>query len=121
MLDRINTGIIATVFPRINKTAPSPEEYRSRVLLSVLNAVVEAGRSEGSEECLMEMQMALNGVCDAIAMLVAVGAIDQMPKDRRDTADLCRRRILTTSNDIARRVGTGEELPGTMQPLGKLN
>jgi hypothetical protein len=98
-----------------------PEAYRARVMLNVLNAVVEAGSVEGADECLVEMQMALKGVCDAIAMLVAAGGVDRSPKDRRDTADLCRRHILTASNQIAARVEGGEQLPWTMNPMGEVH
>ena len=98
-----------------------PESYRKRVLLNVTNAVVEAGTAEGSDEGVLEIQEALAGICEAIAMIVAAGSIDKTAKDRRDTADLCRRLILTASNTIARRVEAGEELPWTMRLLGPLH
>ena len=98
-----------------------PEAYRARVMLNVLNAVVAAGSINGSDEAMVEMQMALKGVCEAIAMLVAAGGEDQTAKDRRDTADLCRRHILTASNEIARRVAAGEQLPWTMNPMGEVH
>jgi hypothetical protein len=98
-----------------------PEAYRARVMLNVLNAVVAAGSINGSDEATVEVQMALKGVCEAIAMLVAGAGLDRTPKDRRDTADLCRRYILTASNEIARRVATGEQLPWTMSPMGEVH
>jgi hypothetical protein len=101
--------------------ATNPASYRSRVMLNVLNAVVEAGSVDGSEECIVELQMAVAGMCEAIAMLLAASGQDRTPKDRRETADLCRRHVLTAANAIAARLAAGEELPWTMQPMGELN
>jgi hypothetical protein len=103
--------------PELN--ADTPEAYRGRVMINVLNAVVEAGKVSGWEESMIELQMALTGVCDAIAMLVAAAGEDHTPKDRRDTADLCRRHVLTASNGIAAKLAAGEELPWTLQSLGE--
>jgi hypothetical protein len=90
-------------------------------MLNVLNAVVEAGGVEGSDECMVELQMAVTGMCDAIAMLVAASGQDRTPKDRRETADLCRRHVLTAANGIAAKLAAGEEMPWTMRPMGELN
>ena len=98
-----------------------PLAYRSRVMLNVLNAVVGAGGVEGSDECMVELQMAVMGMCDAIAMLVAASGQDRTPKDRRDTADLCRRYVLTAGNGIAAKLAAGEELPWKLQSMGELN
>ncbi|MBB5717057.1 hypothetical protein [Sphingomonas aerophila] len=100
-------------------SADTPQAYRARVMINVLNAVVKAGRAGGSEESMVELQMALTGMCDAIAMLVAASGEDHTPKDRRDTADLCRRHVLTASNGIAAKLAAGEELPWTLQSLGE--
>ena len=100
---------------------PDPQSYRSRVMINVLNAVVEAGSTEGADECMVELQMAVQGVCDAIAMLLAASGEDRTPKDRRDTADLCRRPVFTAANGIAAKLAAGEDLPWTIQPLGELN
>lgn len=98
-----------------------PAGYRGRVTINVLNAVVSAGGSDVSDECMVELRTAVAGMCDAIAMLMAASGADRTPKDRRETADLCRRPVLTVANGIAARVAAGEELPWTMQPLGKSN
>lgn len=90
-------------------------------MLNVVNAVVEAGGVEGSDECMVELQMAVAGMCDAIAMLVAASGHDRTPKDRRDTADLCRKLVLAAGNGIAAKVAAGEELPWKMQPLGEFH
>lgn len=97
------------------------QAYRVRVMINVLNAVVEAGRTDGTDECMVELQMAVTGMCDAIAMLVAASGQDRTPKDRRDTADLCRRHVLTAGNSIAAKLAAGEELPWTLRPMGDLN
>jgi hypothetical protein len=99
----------------------TPAAYRARVMLSVMNAVVAAGSIDGLEEGMVEMDAALDGICDAIVMLVAGSGLDKTPKDRRDTADRCRKRILTHSNEVARRVATGEHLPWTMNPIGDVH
>ena len=60
-------------------------------------------------------------MCDAIAMLMAASGADATPKDRRDTADLCRRHVLTAANGIARKLVAGEELPWKLTPMGEVN
>lgn len=70
---------------------------------------------------MVELQEAVTGMCDAIAMLLAASGEDRTPKDRRDTADLCRRHVLTAANGIARKLEEGEQLPWTMRPMGELN
>lgn len=98
-----------------------PLAYRSRVMLGVLTAVTEAGQIDGSDECMVELQDAVAGMCDAIAMLLAASGHDRTPKDRRDTADLCRRHVLTAANGIAAKLAAGEELPWTMRPMGEVH
>lgn len=100
---------------------PDQQAYRARVMINVLNAVVEAGNTEGTEEAIVELQMAVTGMCDAIAMLLAASGEDRTPKDRRDTADLCRKLVLTAGNAIAAKLAAGEEMPWTMRPMGELN
>lgn len=100
---------------------PDPQTYRARVMLNVLNAVVQAGEAEGTDQAMVELQMAVMGMCDAIAMLVAASGQDRTPKDRRDTADLCRRYVLTAGNGIAQKLAAGEELPWTLTPMSELN
>ena len=98
-----------------------PANYRARVMLGVLNATVVAGQIEGAESCVVDLPTALDGMCDAIVMLVAAAGVDKTPKERRDTADLCRKRILYSSNEAARRVAAGEELPWTMDAMGEMH
>lgn len=105
----------------VDTAADNAEAYRGRVMVNVLNAIVEAGKVDGSEQGMIELEVALDGVSDAIAMLVAAAGVDTSPKHRRDTADLCRKRILTSSNQIAARVAAGEELPWTLNAIGELN
>lgn len=101
---------------------PDPSlPYRSRVMIDVLNAVVQAGGAIGTDDCVVELQDALAGICDAIAMLVAASGEDRTPRDRRETADLCRRHVLTAGNGIAAKLAAGEQLPWTTRPLGELN
>lgn len=90
-------------------------------MLNLLNAVVSAGEVECEEECLVEISAALAGVCDAIAMLAAATRADRTAKDRRDTADLCRKNIMIASNAIAARLAAGEDLPWMLRPLGAPN
>lgn len=90
-------------------------------MIGVLNAVVDAGGVDGSDECMVELQMAVAGMCDAIAMLIAASGRDRTPKDRRETADLCRKLVLTAGNGIAQKLAAGEELPWTLSPMGELN
>lgn len=49
---------------------------------------------------MVELRTAVQGMCDAIAMLVAASGEDRTPRDRRDTADLCRRHSSTAANGI---------------------
>ena len=90
-------------------------------MINVLNAVVEAGSVDGADEAMVELQMAITGMCDAIAMIVAASGEDRNPKDRRDTADLCRKHVLVAANGIAAKVAAGEELPWTLRPTGEVN
>lgn len=68
---------------------------------------------------MVELQMAVTGMCDAIAMLLAASGEDRTPKDRRDTADLCRKHVLTSANGIARKLEAGEQMPWTMRARAK--
>lgn len=105
-------------------TGGTPESdlaYRRRVMIGVLNATVSAGSIDGSDECMVELRTAVQGMCDAIAMLMAASGEDRTAKDRRDTADLCRRHVLTAANGIAAKLTAGEELPWTLTALGEPN
>lgn len=102
-----------------NEALIEPAGYRSRVMINVLNAVVTAGRVEGAEECMVELQMAVAGMCDALAMLVAASGQDRTLKDRRDTADLCRRLVLEAGNGIAAQIAAGAELPWSLTSIGE--
>ena len=111
--------------PRLRHTGrvadADPLAYRTRVMVGVLDAVVEAGRVEDSDESMFELQMAVTGMCDAIAMLLAASGEDRTPKDRRDTADLCRKHVLLAANGIAAKLAAGEEMPWTMRPIGEVH
>ena len=96
----------------------NPETYRARVMIGVLNAIVAAGAEDGGDVGLVELQTAVDGACDAIAMLVAAARVDPSARDRRETADLCRKRILVSSNQIAARVAAGEPLPWKLDAIG---
>lgn len=100
---------------------PSLAAYRSRIMINVLNAVVSAGGAGDSDECMVELRAAVQGMCDAIAMLVAATGQDRTAKDRRETADLCRRHVLTAGNGIAAKLLAGEELPWTLSPARESN
>ena len=69
----------------------------------------------------MELETAVQGMCDAIATLVAASGQDQTPKDRRVTADMCRKLVLVARDGIAAKLAAGEEMPWTMTPMGELN
>ncbi len=94
------------------------ETYRAGVMVGVFNAIVAAGADEGGDVGLVELQTAVDGPCDAIATLMAAAGVDPNARDRRETADLCRKRILIASNQIAARVAAGEALPRMLDALG---
>lgn len=54
-------------------------------------------------------------------MLLAASGQDKTPKDRRETADLCRKLVLAAENGIAAKLAAGEKLPWTMQPPGEFH
>lgn len=93
------------------------EIYRRDVMTAVIDAVIRAGGADREVAGVVKFPAALEGICDAIVMLVAAAGVDRSPKQRRDTADLCRRRILTSSGEVARRIAAGEELPWTMPAI----
>ena len=70
---------------------------------------------------MVELQVAVQGMCDAIAMLLAASGEDRTPKDRRDTADLRRHHVLIAENRIAAKLAAGEELPWTMRRMREVH
>jgi hypothetical protein len=57
------------------------DDYRSRVSKAVIDAVLEAGRARpGDPDISLDINVALDGMCEAMATLAA--AVAQVPSDR---------------------------------------
>ena len=48
--------------PLSTELPSKPQSYRARVVLNLLNAVVEAGPIDGEDECTVELQAAVQGM-----------------------------------------------------------
>jgi hypothetical protein len=92
-------------------------EYRIRITQTVLNAVIAVGVAEGSGGGMVNLEVALLGMCDAIASLVAAAGVNTTEKDRRQTAELCRKRILATSDTFARLAEAGKPISWTFESM----
>jgi hypothetical protein len=90
-------------------------EYRICVTQGALNAVIAAGAVKGSGGGMVNLEVAILGICDAIASLVTAAGVNTTAKDRRQTAELCRKRILGTSDTFARLAEAGQPISWTLE------
>lgn len=87
-----------------------PSTYQEKVIHGALDAVVAAGSVDGEDGGYVDLDAALDGLCDAIAMLEAGAGMSKSPAERRKMADRCRQRIIATGSGLARMVAAGEPL-----------
>ena len=93
--------------------------YQEKVIHGALDAVVAAGSVDGEDGGYVDLDAALAGLCDAIAMLEAGAGVSKSPAERRKTADRCRQRIIATGSGLDRMVAAGEPLGWTLEAVSK--
>ena len=97
-----------------------PSTYQERVIHSALGAVVDAGSIAGEPGGYVELDAAIDGLCDAIAALEAGAGVSKSPAERRRTADRCRQRIIATGSGLAR-MAAGEPLRWQLTAIPQSN
>ena len=93
--------------------------YQERVIQGALEAVVAAGSIDGEEGGYVDVDVAINGLCDAIATLEAAAKISKSPSDRRKLAEHCRQRIIATGSGLMRMAEAGEPLGWDLEALAQ--
>ena len=93
--------------------------YQERVIHGALGAVVAAGSVDGEAGGYVDLDAAIDGLCDAIATLEAGAGVSKSPSDRRKTADRCRQRIIATGSGLARMAAAGEPLEWELTAIPK--
>ena len=93
--------------------------YRTKVMHGVMSAVVDAGAIEGSGGGLINLDIALEGICDAIAAIENASGVSTNARQRRETADICRTRIIRTGSALAKSEDEGQPLPWRFETIGK--
>ena len=102
-------------------TEDVPRTYHERVIDGVLAAVVAAGSLSAESGGYVDLEVAIDGLCDAIATLEAGAGVSKSPSDRRKTADRCRQRIIATGSGLARMAAAGEPLEWELTRITKPN
>ena len=95
--------------------------YQERVIHGALGAVVAAGSIDGEPGGYVDLDGAIDGLCDAIATLEAGAGVSKSPAERRKMADRCRQRIIATGSGLARMVAAGEPLGWSLDAMGPTN
>lgn len=95
--------------------------YQERVIHGALGAVVAAGSVDGEIGGYVDLDAALDGLCDVIAMLQAGAGVSKSPAERRKSADRCRQRIIATGSGLARMVAAGEPLGWELTAIPQTN
>ncbi|HEX8413795.1 MAG TPA: hypothetical protein VF637_07900 [Sphingomicrobium sp.] len=93
--------------------------YRMRAMHGTITAVIQAGAIKGSPGGVVKLDVALEGICDAIAALESAAGVSQNSRERRQTADLCRGRTIKTNAALAKAAEDGKPLPWKFETIGE--